>query len=138
MKIALFVHCFFPTHFYGTETYTLQVARQLRSMGHDPVVVSAAFPGEPRRDSAVTTYRYDGLRVYCIDKNYIPQRRVKETYYQETIRDTLKGAGRYSPRDRSRHPPDQPHRRPARGRAPACRQSRNADRFLLDSATTIG
>ena len=67
MKIALFVHCFFPAHFYGTETYTLQVARQLRSMGHDPVVVSAAFPGEPRRESAVTTYRYDGLRVYCID-----------------------------------------------------------------------
>jgi glycosyltransferase involved in cell wall biosynthesis len=91
MKIALFVHCFFPTHFYGTETYTLQVARQLRSMGHDPVVVSAAFPGEPRRESAVTTYRYDGLRVYCIDKNYIPQRRVKETYYQEALRDTLKG-----------------------------------------------
>ena len=77
MKIALFVHCFFPTHFYGTETYTLQVATQLRSMGHDPVVVSAAFPGEPRRERAVTTYRYDGLRVYCIDKNYILQHRVK-------------------------------------------------------------
>ena len=23
-KVALFVHCFFPDHFYGTETYTLQ------------------------------------------------------------------------------------------------------------------
>ena len=91
MKIALFVHCFFPTHFYGTETYTLQVARHLRNMGHDPVVVSAVFQGEPRRASPVTTYDYEGLRVYCIDKNYIPHRRIGETYYQEAIRDTLTG-----------------------------------------------
>jgi len=91
MRIALFVHCFFPTHFYGTETYTLQVARRLREMGHDPVVVSATFPGEPRRERAVTTYRHDGLLVYCIDKNFIPRRRLKETYYQEDIRAILKG-----------------------------------------------
>ncbi len=45
LRVALFVHCFFPKHFYGTETYTLQVAENLRAMGHEPVVVSAVFQG---------------------------------------------------------------------------------------------
>ena len=38
MKIALFVHCFYPDHFYGTETYTLELARQLKMMGHQVIV----------------------------------------------------------------------------------------------------
>ena len=43
LKIALFVHCFFPAHFFGTETYTLDLARNLRLLGHEPVVVAGYF-----------------------------------------------------------------------------------------------
>ncbi len=82
MKIALFVHCFFPDHFYGTETYTYNIAKNLKAMGHEPVVVSAVFPGEPKKDTVVSRYDYDGIPVVCIDKNFLPNTRVKDTYYQ--------------------------------------------------------
>lgn len=85
MKIALFVHCFFPDHFYGTETYTFEIARNLREMGHEAIVVSAIFPGEPAKDDVITHYEYQGIPVYCIDKNFFPHRRVKDTYYQPEL-----------------------------------------------------
>ena len=28
MRVVFFVHCFFPSHFYGTETYTLELAKR--------------------------------------------------------------------------------------------------------------
>ncbi|MBE0575134.1 MAG: glycosyltransferase family 4 protein [Desulfuromonadales bacterium] len=90
MKIALFVHCFFPDHFYGTETYTYSIAKNLQAMGHDPVVVSAVFPGEPKKDTVVSKYEYDGIPVVCIDKNYLPNTRVKDTYYQPEMRSLLR------------------------------------------------
>lgn len=90
MKIALFVHCFFPDHFYGTETYTLEVARNLRAMGHMPVVVSAVFPGEPAREGLLTRYEHENFPVYCIDKNHFPHRRIRDTYYQPALHGTLK------------------------------------------------
>ncbi|MDE1997560.1 MAG: glycosyltransferase family 4 protein [Burkholderiales bacterium] len=86
MKIALFVHCFFPQHFYGTETYTLDMARHYRAAGHEVVVISAVFQGEPKTESMVTRYEYHGIPVVCIDKNYIQHIRVKETYYQPDMR----------------------------------------------------
>ncbi|MBI4565310.1 MAG: glycosyltransferase family 4 protein [Planctomycetes bacterium] len=89
MRVALFVHCFFPTHFYGTETYTLQVARHLRHLNHDPIVVSAIFQGEASRGRLVTQYTYEGIPVYCVDKNYVPHSRIKETYYHEAMRGIL-------------------------------------------------
>ncbi len=82
MKITFFVHCFFPDHFYGTETYTLDLARHYQAWGHDVTVVSAIFQGEPSADDLVTRYEYQGIPVICIDKNYLPHKRVKETYYQ--------------------------------------------------------
>lgn len=90
MKIALFVHCFFPTHFYGTETYTLELASNLRTMGHEPVVVSAIFPGEPKAERVITFYEYREIPVYCLDKNYFPHTSLKDTYYQPEIRALLK------------------------------------------------
>jgi len=90
MKIALFVHCFFPQHFYGTETYTLELATNLRAMGHEPVIVTAVFQGEPRQDKAITRYEYAGLPVYCFDKNYCPHARVRETYYQPEVKPFLR------------------------------------------------
>ena len=89
MKVAFFVHCFFPQHFYGTETYTLSLAQQYRAAGHETVIVSAVFQGEPACDSAITRYEYQGIPVICIDKNKIPHTRVKETYYQPDMRPVL-------------------------------------------------
>jgi glycosyltransferase involved in cell wall biosynthesis len=86
MKIALYVHCFFPTHFYGTEAYTLALAKELTALGHDPVVVSATLAGEPVQDALVHEYRYEGLRVVSIDKNVYPDRRVRDTYEQPALR----------------------------------------------------
>lgn len=90
MKVALFVHCFYPDHFYGTETYTLDLARHLRGMGHDVTVVSAVFAGEPKTAQTVTNYMYDEIPVVCLDKNYYPNTRVKDTYYQPDFRDVLR------------------------------------------------
>lgn len=91
MKIAFFVHCFFPGHFYGTETYTLNLALRLKELGHDPVVVTAIFPGEERQAAVVTRYEYRGIPVVCFDKNYMPNRRVRDTYHQPEVREVLEG-----------------------------------------------
>lgn len=89
MKVALFVHCFFPAHFYGTETYTLQLAKRLRESGIDVVVVSAIFPGEPRQPSSIERYEVEGIPVISFDKNDRPNTRVKDTYYQDAMREPL-------------------------------------------------
>lgn len=87
MKIALFVHCFFPGHFYGTETYTLNLALRLKELGHEPIVVTALFPGEPQEPAMLTRYEFRGIPVVCFDKNYLPNRRVKDTFYQPEVRE---------------------------------------------------
>lgn len=89
MKIAFFVHCFFPDHFYGTETYTFDLARHYKTWGHDVTVVSAIFQGEARAQELVTRYEYCGIPVIAIDKNQLPHTRVKETYYQGDMRGVL-------------------------------------------------
>jgi glycosyltransferase involved in cell wall biosynthesis len=86
MKIALYVHCFFPTHFYGTEAYTLALAKELTALGHDCVVVSTTLWGEPAQATLVEEYSYDGLRVISIDKNLYREQRVRDTYEQPTLR----------------------------------------------------
>ena len=43
MKVALFVHCFYPTHYYGTEAYTLSLARNLVARG----VIREGRPYDP-------------------------------------------------------------------------------------------
>ncbi len=87
MRIALVVHCFFPAHFYGTETYTLELARNLRDLGHDPLVISAVFPGEPADSEILSNYEYENIPVYCVNKNRFPDTRVKDTYYQPELKD---------------------------------------------------
>ncbi|OOO03276.1 MAG: Mannosylfructose-phosphate synthase [Chromatiales bacterium USCg_Taylor] len=90
MRIALFVHCFFPDHFYGTETYTFDLARNLLEMGHEAVVVSAIFPGERGTEQITSYYEFQGIPVHCIDKNHKPNIRIKDTYYQPANRDVLR------------------------------------------------
>lgn len=89
MKIVFFVHCFFPDHFYGTETYTLELAKNYKAWGHEVVIVSALFQGEPAAEQLVTTYQHEGFEVVCIDKNKIPHSTIKETYYQAEMRPVL-------------------------------------------------
>lgn len=90
MKIVIFVHCFFPKHFYGTETYTLNIATNLIELGHSVTVVTAVFPGEPRRNQEVTRTTYNGVDVVLIDKNRFTYRRVRDTYYQPEIGNVLR------------------------------------------------
>jgi len=89
MRVAFFVHCFFPAHYFGTETYTLELARHYREMGVDARVVTAIFPGEPPAPDLVTHYDFEGIPVTCIDKNRLPNTRVKDTYYQPDMRPIL-------------------------------------------------
>lgn len=89
MKIAFFVHCFFPKHFYGTEKYTLDLARHYQAWGHEVTVVSAIFQGEASEGSIVTRYEFSGIPVFAIDKNLVPHSRVRETYYQSEMRGVL-------------------------------------------------
>lgn len=89
MKITFFVHCFFPGHFYGTETYTLELAKHYQAAGHQVTVVTALFQGEPSQGEIISRYEFQGIPVVCIDKNFTPHTRVKETYYQLEMRDVL-------------------------------------------------
>ncbi len=86
MKIALYVHCFFPRHFYGTEAYTLALAKELARLGQKPIVVSATFAGEPNQKNLIEDYAYEGVRVVSIDKNFFPNRGVRDTYEQPALR----------------------------------------------------
>lgn len=89
MKIVFFVHCFFPDHFYGTETYTLELAKNYAAWGHDVTVVSAIFQGEAPTAELISQFEYEGIKVICLDKNKIPHTRIKETYYQPEMREVL-------------------------------------------------
>jgi len=90
MKIVYFVHCFFPEHFYGSETYTLNVAKYMQRQGHDVHIVTAKFPGEKESNAFIDKYEFDGLKVSSFDKNKLPNTRVKDTYYQEEMREPIK------------------------------------------------
>lgn len=89
MKVALVVHCFFPTHFYGTEAYTLTLAKGLVRRGHDVTVVSATFVGEPEQSEPLEERVHDGIRVVSIDKNAWPHADVRETWDQPAMRPVL-------------------------------------------------
>ncbi|MGR9087585.1 MAG: glycosyltransferase family 4 protein [Gammaproteobacteria bacterium] len=89
MKIALFVHCFFPEHFYGTETYTLELARHYRHWGHEVTVVSADFQGHSGDTGLLTRYRYQDIPVIRINKHPMPNTRIKDTYHQPAMSDVL-------------------------------------------------
>lgn len=86
MKIALYVHCFFPRHFYGTEAYTLALAKEMAAAGHEPVVVATVPFGEPGQETAIEEYSYEGIRVVSIDKNFFPNRCVRDSYEQPALR----------------------------------------------------
>ena len=85
MRIILAVHCFFPDHVYGTETYTLRLAQHLVDLGHHCIVLSAVFAGEPPRDSLITYYEYEGIPVVCVDRNHLPAQSLAESFDQPEL-----------------------------------------------------
>jgi glycosyltransferase involved in cell wall biosynthesis len=89
MKIVFFVHCFFPRHFYGTETYTFELARNYKAMGFDVHVITAIFSGETPATDLIFHYEYEGIPVFAINKNKLPNTRVKDNYYQIEMRPIL-------------------------------------------------
>ncbi len=90
MKILLPVHVFFPEHFYGTETYTLELAKQLIAKGHEPCVLTSTPYGEEGTGEELTRYEYQGVPVYRMDLNLKPHNRFKQTYYRTDLHALLK------------------------------------------------
>ena len=80
MKVTLYVHCFFPNHFYGTEAYTLAVAKGLIARGHEPTVVTAVFDGEPPQAELIERRLWEGIPIISIDKNKVRGSSVRHTF----------------------------------------------------------
>lgn len=89
MRIVYFVHQFFPDYYYGTETYTLNLARTMQGFGHDVTVVTAIPERDDGRSELISRYSYDGIPVVCIDKNHLPHRGFLEGYYQASMKEPL-------------------------------------------------
>lgn len=86
LKILLPVHVFFPRHFYGTETYTLELARSLRNLGHEAMILTAVPWGEEGPGELLSSYVYDDVTVHVIDLNRMPHSRFKDTYYRPELK----------------------------------------------------
>jgi glycosyltransferase involved in cell wall biosynthesis len=80
LKVVLTCHQFFPRHCYGTERYTLELAKSLQRVGHEVLVVTTSRWPEDSSGSGHVEYSFEGVRVIAI--NIAPQRVfwVKDTY----------------------------------------------------------
>ena len=90
LNILLPVHVFFPDHFYGTETYTLELAQRLKTLGHNPTILTAILYGEKGPGEARFTYEYGGLTVDCIDLNTQPLKNFRQLYSRPDLYPILK------------------------------------------------
>lgn len=90
MKILFPVHVFFPKHFYGTETYTLELAKSLKALGHETVILTAVLYGEEGTGRIHSKYEYDGLTVHCIDLNSKPLKTFRQMYTRPDLYPLLK------------------------------------------------
>jgi glycosyltransferase involved in cell wall biosynthesis len=64
LKIILTVHQFLPDFFSGTEILTYQVAKELKRLGHEVIVITGWTSSQPSVDLPLSdTYEYDGIRV---------------------------------------------------------------------------
>lgn len=78
LKIALYVHQYYPRHYFGTEQYTRTLARGFEALGHVPVVVTNIPAGDEAQTELVETFEFDGIQVFRIDQNKIPEDSPKE------------------------------------------------------------
>lgn len=62
MRVALVTHQFFPSYYTGVERLTLNLANQLRRMGHETVVVTSAA----HSNGGAPAYAYDGTWVRTV------------------------------------------------------------------------
>jgi glycosyltransferase involved in cell wall biosynthesis len=90
LNILLPVHVFFPDHFYGTETYTLELAQRLKALGHHPTILTSILYGEKGPGEARFTYEYGGLTVDCIDLNTQPLKDFRQLYSRPDLYPILK------------------------------------------------
>jgi glycosyltransferase involved in cell wall biosynthesis len=63
VRIALVTHQFFPAFYTGVERLTLNLAMQLRTMGHECVVVTSA----PHSSGSETPYTFAGIDVVPVE-----------------------------------------------------------------------
>ena len=80
LRVALFVHAFFPDQIYGTESYALALARQLMRLGHEAVVVTVREDNGPPQAEEVERFSYAGIPVVRIDRSRTPPRDAREEY----------------------------------------------------------
>jgi len=62
----------------------------MQQQGHQVHIITARFPGEVEAETFVENYDFDGLKVTSFDKNKLPNKRVKDTYYQDEMRGPLR------------------------------------------------
>lgn len=80
LRVALFVHAFFPDQIYGTESYALALGRQLIELGHEAVVVTVREEAAPPQAREVEHFTYAGIPVVRIDRSRTPARDTREEY----------------------------------------------------------
>lgn len=85
MRIVLAVHCFFPRHYFGTERYTLDLATNLRDLGHDVSIVTSTFPDDPGNEDLITCGTWANIPVYTVDKTRVPAHGVRDSYEQPSM-----------------------------------------------------
>lgn len=85
MHVLLAVHQFFPDFCYGTEQYTLSLARGLRELGHRVTLVTGhAHPGESW-GSSFTAYRHDGFLVLSLRGCFTRRASFADSYWREDL-----------------------------------------------------
>jgi len=89
VKVAYFVHQFFPQFIYGTENYTLSVAKSMQEAGVEVVVVTTIPETAEKSDNFYHEYEYEGVPVICFDKNWLPHEGFREAYYQPSMQGPL-------------------------------------------------
>lgn len=85
LRVALFVHAFYPDHVYGTESYTLALARQLRALGHHCTVVTARAASEAPQGAEVEAFEVQGVPVIRIDRHRSLPRSARDDYHQPSL-----------------------------------------------------
>lgn len=89
MKILLTVHQFYPDSSSGTETLTLDTARELVRRGHEVRVFTGFHTKKPMRDSErFDSYEYRGLRIDRFYHHRVPmggQRNIAEAEHNNTF-----------------------------------------------------
>ncbi len=89
MKVLLTVHCFYPKHIFGTETYTLEIAKALKEMGHDVLILTANSHTEQIGDKSYGEYTYDGVSVISLDTSKKPVKRFMDTYCRNDFNELI-------------------------------------------------